>query len=144
MSTDRTLRDLADLEAIRDLARRYAHYVWQNELEALADLFAEDGSMDPGTRPPIVGRAALLAGFREMLTAGSTFLPFIQQHVVDLDGDAARGTCYIDLRAEVAGESMIGAGWYDDRYVRTANGWRFQTRKITLRFFAPLRDGWVK
>jgi len=144
MSADRTLRDLADLEAIRDLARRYAHYVWQNELEALADLFAEDGSMDPGTRPPIVGRVALLAGFREMLTAGSTFLPFIQQHVVDLDGDAARGTCYIDLRAEVNGESMIGAGWYDDRYVRTASGWRFQTRKITLRFFAPLRDGWAK
>lgn len=144
MSADRTLRDLADLEAIRDLARRYAHYVWQNELEALAELFAEDGSMDPGTRPPIVGRAALLAGFREMLTAGSTFLPFIQQHVVDLDGDAARGTCYIDLRAEVDGESMIGAGWYDDRYVRTSEGWRFQTRKITLRFFAPLRDGWAK
>lgn len=144
MSTDRTLRDLADLEAIRDLVRRYAHYVWQNELEALADLFAEDGSMDPGTRPPIVGRAALLAGFREMLTAGSTFLPFIQQHVVDLDGDTARGTCYIDLRAEVNGESMIGAGWYDDRYVRTADGWRFQTRKITLRFFAPLHDGWAK
>jgi ketosteroid isomerase-like protein len=144
MSTDRTLRDLADLEAIRDLARRYAHYVWQNELEALADLFAEDGSMDPGTRPPIVGRAALLAGFREMLTAGSTFLPFIQQHVVDLDGDGARGTCYIDLRAEVNGDSMIGAGWYDDRYVRTAAGWRFQSRKITLRFFVPLRDGWAK
>ena len=143
MSTDRTLRDLADLEAIRDLARRYAHYVWQNELEALADLFAENGSMDPGTRPPIVGRAALLAGFREMLTAGSTFLPFIQQHVVDLDGDDAIGTCYIDLRAQVNGESMIGAGWYDDRYVRTPAGWRFQTRKITLRFFAPLRDGWA-
>ncbi len=144
MSADRTLRDLADLEAIRDLARRYAHYVWQNDLEALADLFAEDGSMDPGTRPPIVGRAALLAGFREMLTAGSTFLPFIQQHVVDLDGDTATGACYIDLRAEVNGESMIGAGWYDDRYVRTADGWRFQTRKITLRFFAPLREGWAK
>jgi ketosteroid isomerase-like protein len=143
MSADRTLRDLADLEAIRDLARRYAHYVWQNDLEALADLFAEDGSMDPGTRPPIVGRAALLSGFREMLTAGSTFLPFIQQHVVDLDGDDATGTCYIDLRAQVNGESMIGAGWYDDRYVRTAAGWRFQTRKITLRFFAPLRDGWA-
>jgi ketosteroid isomerase-like protein len=144
MSADRTLRALADLEAIRDLARRYAHHVWQGELEALADLFAEDGSMDPGTRPPIVGRAALLAGFREMLTAGSTFLPFVQQHVVDLDGDAARGTCYIDLRAEVNGESMIGAGWYDDRYVRTPDGWRFRSRKITLRFFAPLRDGWAK
>ena len=135
---------LADLEAIRDLARRYAHYVWQGDLEALTNLFAEDGEMDPGTRPPIRGRAALLAGFREMLTAGSVFLPFVQQHVGSLAGDAATGTCYVDLRGEVDGRSMIGAGWYDDRYVRTAAGWRFQSRKITLRFVVPLAEGWAK
>jgi ketosteroid isomerase-like protein len=143
-ATDPLVRALADAEAIRDLARRYAHYVWQGELEALTDLFAEDGEMDPGTRPPIRGRAALLAGFREMLTVGDVFLPFVQQHVVDLAGDVANGTCYIDLRAEVRGASMIGAGWYADRYVRTPAGWRFQARKIELRFFVPLSAGWVK
>lgn len=135
---------LEDVEAIRDLARRYAHHVWQNEVEKLAGLFAEDGEMDPGTRPPIRGRAALDTGFREMLTTGSVFLPFVQQHVVDVAGDTATGTCYIDLRAEVGGKSMIGAGWYDDRYVRTADGWRIQSRKLTLRFFVPLDEGWAK
>ncbi len=139
-----SITDLADLEGIRDLARRYAHYVWQNDVDALTALFAEDGEMDPGTRPPIRGHAALLAGFREMLTAGDTFLPFVQQHVVTLAGETATGTCYIDLRAEVGGKSMIGAGWYDDRYVRTAEGWRFQARTISLRFFVPLADGWAK
>lgn len=139
-----TLRALADVEAIRDLARRYAHHVWQNEIDDLAGLFAEDGEMDPGTRPPIRGRAALHAGFREMLTAGSVFLPFVQQHVVDLAGDQASGTCYVDLRGVVDGKSMIGAGWYDDRYVRTPDGWRFLSRKITLRFFVPLADGWSR
>ena len=64
--------------------------------------------------------------------------------MVDLAGDLASGTCYIDLRAEVDGTSMIGAGWYADRYVRTAEGWRFQSRRIELRFFVPLRDGWAK
>ena len=44
-------RTLADADAIRDLARRYAHHVWQNELEALAGLFTEDGEMDPGIAP---------------------------------------------------------------------------------------------
>lgn len=142
-TTDAVVHALADTEAIRDLARRYAHYVWQNELEALANLFAEDGEMDPGTRPPIRGRHALLAGFREMLTVGDVFLPFVQQHIVELAGDTATGTCYIDLRAEVQGQSMIGAGWYADRYVRMAEGWRFQSRKITLRFFVPLHNGWI-
>ena len=135
---------LDDLEAIRDLARRYAHHVWQNEVEMLAGLFTEDGEMDPGIRPAIRGRAALDAGFRDMLTTGSVFLPFVQQHVVDLAGDTATGTCYIDLRAEVDGKSMIGAGWYADRYVRTPDGWRIQSRKLTLRFFVPLEEGWAK
>ena len=145
MSTaaDVIILELADLEGIRDLARRYAHYVWQNDVDAVVNIFAEDGEMDPGTRPPIRGRAALLAGFREMLGVGSTFLPFVQQHVVSLTGDTATGTCYVDLRAEVDGKSMIGAGWYDDRYVRTAEGWRIQSRRIQLRFFVPLSDGWA-
>ena len=141
---DAAVRALVDCDEIRDLARRYAHHVWQNELESLAALFAEDGEMDPGTRPPIRGRSALLAAFREMLTTGSVFLPFVQQHVVDVDGDTATGTCYIDLRAEVEGKSMIGAGWYSDRYARTTEGWRIQSRKLTLRFFVPLADGWAK
>jgi hypothetical protein len=141
---DRALRDLLDAEAIRDLARRYAHYVWRNELDALVALFSEDGEMDPGTRPAIRGRSALLAGFREMLTTGSVFRPFVQQHVVDLTGDEATGACYIDLRADVAGTSMIGAGWYDDRYVRTPEGWRIRSRRLELTFFAPLQEGWTK
>jgi ketosteroid isomerase-like protein len=142
--SDDQLRALADRDAIRDLARRYAHHVWQNELDALVALFAEDGEMDPGTRPPIRGRAALAEGFRQMVGGASVFMPFVQQHVVDLDGDRATGTCYVDLRADVEGKSMIGAGWYEDRYVRTADGWRFAARKIVLNFFVPLNDGWVK
>jgi ketosteroid isomerase-like protein len=142
--SDDLLRALVDRDAIRDLARRYAHYVWQNDLDALVALFAEDGEMDPGIRPPIRGRAALAEGFRQMLMGGSVFRPFVQQHVVDLDGDQATGACYVDLRADVEGKSMIGAGWYDDRYVRTADGWRFGYRKIVLSFFVPLSEGWVK
>ena len=144
MPIDDELRALLDRDAIRDLARRYAHYVWQNDLEALVALFAEDGEMDPGTRPPIRGRVALAEGFREMLGGAARFMPFVQQHVVAVDGDRATGTCYVDLRAEVESKSMIGAGWYDDRYVRTPAGWRFAYRRIVLRFFVPLAEGWVK
>ena len=144
MPTAAELRGLLDRDAIRDLARRYAHCVWQNDLDGLVALFAEDGEMDPGTRPPIRGRAALAEGFREMLGGPGRFMPFVQQHVVDVDGDRATGTCYVDLRAEIEQKSMIGAGWYEDRYVRTAEGWRFAARKIVLGFFVPLSEGWVK
>jgi ketosteroid isomerase-like protein len=141
---DHAVRDLVDAEAIRDLARRYAHYVWRNDVTALVALFSDDGEMDPGTRQPLRGRAALLEGFERMLTNGSIFRPFVQQHVVDLAGDEATGACYIDLRADVDGTSMIGAGWYDDRYVRTPAGWRIRSRRLELSFFAPLAEGWTK
>jgi ketosteroid isomerase-like protein len=143
-TSERTLRDLADAEAIRDLARRYAHYVWQSDVERLVELFTEDAEMDPAVRPVIRGHESLRAGFREMLLGGSRFWPFVQQHVVDLAGDQASGTCYIDLRALVEGKSMIGAGWYDDRYARTAQGWRIRSRRVVLRFFVPMAqtDRW--
>ena len=44
------VRELADGEAIRDLARRYAHYVWQKDVAAAIELFTEDGEMDTGDR----------------------------------------------------------------------------------------------
>jgi ketosteroid isomerase-like protein len=138
-----TVLELADLEAIRDLARRYAHYVWQNDVPSVVELFTDDGEMDPGVRPAIKGKHNLLGAFEQMLLAGSQFRPFIQQHVVELDGDAATGFCYIDLRAAVAGQSMVGGGWYEDRYARTADGWRFRSRKVVLKFFAPLSEGWA-
>jgi ketosteroid isomerase-like protein len=141
---ERTVRDLADLEAIRDLARRYAHCVWQNDVEGVVALFSDDGEMDPGVREPIRGKASLRPAFEQMLLGAGSFRPFIGQHVVDLAGDSATGTCYIDLRAVVAGQSMIGGGWYEDRYVRTADGWRFRSRKVVLSFFGPLSEGWAK
>jgi len=62
MDADATLRALADESAIRDLARRYAHCVWQGDAEGAAALFAEDAVMDTGDRPPLAGRAAIWSG----------------------------------------------------------------------------------
>ena len=49
------LQRLLDLEAIRDLARRYAHCIWRKDADGAAALFADDGAMDTGDRPPLVG-----------------------------------------------------------------------------------------
>ncbi|MFN8545730.1 MAG: nuclear transport factor 2 family protein [Candidatus Binatia bacterium] len=140
---DPILRTLADTEAIRDLARRYAHHVWRKDVAGAVGLFAEDGEMDTGDRPPIRGRAALLAAYENMIT-GPTLLPFVHNHVVELGGDVATGTCYLDLRAAMDGRSMIGAGWYDDRYVRTGDGWKFQSRRLTLSWLVPITEGWAE
>ena len=143
-SSEATLRRLADLEAIRDLARRYAHCVWQRDAEGAIALFCDDAEMDTGDRPPIRGRAALLETYRKVF-ADADFLPYVHNHVIELgaDGETATGTCYLDLRTTLGEESMIGSGYYEDVYVRIGDVWRFQCRKLNMRFLVPLRDGWA-
>ena len=138
-----TVRMLADKEAIRDLARLYAHHVWERDIAAVVDLFAEDGEMDTSLEAPIRGRAALLEAFQR-LVGNADFQPFVHNHVIDLNGDTASGTCYVDLRATQEGRSMIGSGVYHDRYVRTAEGWKIQSRGLELRFLVPLDEGWAE
>ena len=139
------LRDLVDKEAIRDLARRYAHHVWQLEVDALVDLFAEDGEMDTSLEEPIRGREALREAFQRLVEDNQADLqPFVHNHVIELDGDRARGTAYVDLRSVLDGRSMLGSGYYRDHYVRQEEGWKFQSRSLVLRFFVPHLDGWAE
>jgi len=137
------VRDLADREAIRDLARRYAHHVWRNEVSQAIDLFTEDGEMDTGDAPVLRGRAALLEAYGGML-GDSEFHPFVHNHIVELSGDEAKGTCYLDLRASMEGRSMIGSGYYDDRYARVDGAWKFRSRKLTMCYLVPITQGWVE
>ena len=130
-SIEAVIRELADLEAIRNLARRYAHCVWQRDALGAADLFTEDAVMDTGDRAALVGRATILETYLQMFDA-SVFRPFVHNHVIDLDGDRATGTCYLDLHAIIDGKRMRGMGYYEDVYVRTADGWKFQRRSLNM------------
>ena len=141
-SIEATVRELANREAIRDLARRYAHCVWQKDTRAAVDLFTEDGEMDLGDRPVIKGRDALRAAYERMLV--DTLQPFVHNHVIDLHGESATGTCYLDLRGVVDGKRMIGIGHYDDRYARVGEQWKFRSRKLTMRYFVPVGESPAK
>jgi len=136
------LQEIADREAIRDLACRYAHHVWQKQGAAAAELFTEDGEMDTGEPPVLRGRAALLEAYERMLGDGQ-FQPFVSNHVISLAGDEASGTCYLDLRSTSDGRSMIGSGYYHDRYQRVDGEWKFRSRRLHLSWLVPLDEGWV-
>ena len=132
------LRELADKEAIRDLARYYAHIVWQRDVPAIAELFTEDAQVDTPELPTISGRQAILESYQKMLGTDE-FHPFVHNHVVELDGDVATGTCYLDLRATIDGKELISSGVYDDRYERVDGTWKFAYRKVTMFTLASLR-----
>lgn len=142
-SLETRVQEMLDREAIRDLPRRYCHYVWKKDVTAIVGLFTDDGEFDAGrAQPAAKGTQALLKAYRQGLDELDPH-PFIHNHVIELDGERATGTCYLDLRATQNGRSLIAAGHYDDVYVKVDGRWKFRSRTFHAHFFGPLADGWA-
>ena len=141
---EKAIQRLADLEAIRDLARRYAHFVWQEQPLNAVELFAVDGVMDMGEDGAIEGRDNLRAVYSDKIGGEMMLHPFVHNHVIELDGDEASGTCYLDLRCTREDQSLMGSGYYNDRYVREEGEWKFKSRKLNMCYLVPPTEGWQR
>jgi hypothetical protein len=124
-----------DVEALRALAIRYAHYVDQHRTGELGEVFADDAVWDATATGfgRHVGLDAILSlmGRAEGHVAASSHC--VVNHLVDrIDGDEAQGALYM------FGESRLQDGTVRsftslvlDRYVRTEHGWRIRERVMT-------------
>jgi len=117
-----TDRDRAE---IQELVTRYARALSACSAEEYADLFAPGtGSFASGVRGDIVGRDKLIA------------LVQSEPHCATTSPGRSPGTIGPTVVVEssaagVTGRANLGnAGHYDDVYVKTAKGWRFQSRNV--------------
>src|SRR5690349_9324256 len=80
------LWELAAREQIRETVARYAHLVDRGRIDALVLLFAEDGTLEAGDRPPARGRAAIRAFFADTAAqlASASTRRLIRHHVSNL------------------------------------------------------------
>jgi hypothetical protein len=122
---NKALRELLDRDAIRELAVRYCHCMWQHDI-AVVSLFSPDGRF--GAKQ---GREALERFYAGVFAGSSTPHPFAGNHVIDFDGpDHATGTCYNDLRIDRGGHALV-IGYWKDEYVRVGGAWKFKSRDFT-------------
>jgi ketosteroid isomerase-like protein len=145
-SIEQKVQELADREEIKELTAKYCWHVARGEGEAVAKLFTDDGVLDvvqPDFKAPR-GMEELLKFFRASVREPEIAVPFIHNHIIELSGDEAHGTCTIDARFIRNGESVIAAGWYNDKYRRVGGKWLFVERKITFHHVVPLRKGWAE
>jgi len=124
------LAGLLDREAIRDLPLRYCDCIWRDDLRGVLDLFAPDGAFiikNSGGETAARGQEEL-----ERFYSGGTEhdpRPYIHNHVVELLGaDRASGRCYLDLRSAKNNMEWLGAGFYEDDYVKLGDSWKFASR----------------
>ena len=136
---------LEDRFAILDVIGRYSQAWDAKDADAYAGCFAEDGIVEvytPAREEPVqrhVGRAAIHAWAHRRLTGGlaSVRTRHHQTGVVflDLTPEAARTRSTLletHVRPEDRAPRPMFTGVYQDRWRKTAEGWRLTLREVRL------------
>jgi ketosteroid isomerase-like protein len=128
------LRALWDKQEITEICYRYGLAIDRRDWAALAALFTPDADAFYLDMPPARGYQAIEDTCRTALTPLSATQHLISNVVVRLDGDRAECSCYLQaqhVRAGTAGgDNFIIAGRYDDKLLRTPDGWRIRERRL--------------
>ena len=119
-----------DLVEIAQLLARYAVTITKGDIEGLLSVFTPDGTYSA------FGDTYPLAEFPALVAAAPKGLFLTGTAVVEVSGDTG-GTgdtatgiqplCFVDQSTH---EMRIG--YYNDTYLRTAEGWRLRTRAMTF------------
>jgi ketosteroid isomerase-like protein len=140
----RRVRRLEDIEAIRTLRNQYHSAINDGRYADIAAMFTPDAVVELGYLARYEGAAAIDKGFRGMGERERFFIKqFIHSHSVEVDGDRATGTSYLEARYGRHGVSYLVSGRYDDVYVRVDGNWLFQAMIAELYYTVPAGVGWM-
>jgi ketosteroid isomerase-like protein len=153
-SLEKRIRVLEDIEEIRKLKARYAAACDINaepgsvySAREIASLFTEDAVFDPGVMGKVVrGRKAI----QEVFTGSTHWMSFavhlVNNPIIDVDGDRAKGTWYLFQAATfIKGDRAVwGSGRYDEEYARVDGQWKISSWKLTSFFWTPFDEGWAR
>ncbi len=128
-----------DRVEIRNLYNRYNHYIdnVKDNGHAFAGIFTEDGVFETniavGTRTGTEELAALAREVGSSTQVSPNHL--VWNIVIDPSPEGAVGSAYygVTVRPHEEGQAATATAWgvYNDRLVKTADGWKFKYRKYT-------------
>ena len=125
---------LEDREAIRELLARYCFLLDGYHLAEFAALFTADGewiSRNGSAKGP-ADIERLLRGMVPEPAPGKRRKHFTTNVIIDLAGDSATVVSnFLVVRDSDAGPVIAVAGTYDDIVVRTGEGWKFKSRRLS-------------
>lgn len=134
---------LQDIEDIRALKHRYAQEAniingKSGNLPAFAALFAEDATFDVGMGTA-TGPAEIEAMMKGLTTQWRTAMHYMLNPQITVKGDRAEGTIYglFAFTTEDNPTPIWLSNIYTDSFVRTPQGWRFQSLRIENTFADP-------
>jgi len=139
------LQRIADELAIRAVGAAYADACNRLCPEDVAASFAPDGTMGRAGGP-VVPAEKLLKNYRNVLGSCAFLFQTLHSAVIVIDGDRAKARWWFAeiLRRQGEDDWRMNLGLYDDEMVRLDGGWRFASRRFTLRkslSLGPQGDG---
>jgi hypothetical protein len=122
----------ADILELQQLLARFAVGMTRTDIDAVLAVFTPDGYYSA------FGEKYTLADFPALAQAAPKGLFMTGMPQLEITGDTATGyqpLCFVDQS-----NHDMRLGWYTDTYLRTADGWRLQTRTMTFLRRSGSRD----
>lgn len=124
---------VADRLDIHELLARHNHAIDSGDAGAWAATFTTDGTFNSGGRT-LAGTEALKAFAADFATRLPGSRHWIDNLVVEGEGDEATARCYLQLLKTGGGEpvALVATARYEDTLRRIAGVWRFASRTVVL------------
>jgi hypothetical protein len=118
--------DLAVVEEIKQLKYRYLRTLDLKQWDEFEQCFVAEVTGDYGEGLAFEDRDALVGYMRENLGPALVTMHQCHHPEITVDGDTATGRWYLEDKviSEEYRFVLEGAAFYEDRYVRTPDGWR--------------------
>ncbi len=116
------------VEEIKQLKYRYLRTLDLKQWDDFAEVFVPEATGDYGEGLAFGSRDELVAFMRDSLGPQMVTLHQCHHPEICVDGDRATGTWYLEDKVLMPEHRLVleGAAFYEDRYVRTAGGWRIE------------------
>lgn len=144
---------LEDANAIKRLQRAYGYYVDRGLWDQVADLFADDGTLEIGLDGVYAGKARVreylyaLGDGHQGLVEGqlNEHMQVMPVITVAPDGKTAKGRWRAIIMAGKLGEDAFwGEGPYENEYVKDNGVWKIEKLHWYDSMFVPYATGWLK
>lgn len=144
---------LEDVSEIERLQRAYGYYLDAAQWDQMADLFADDGSIEIGLDGVYRGKERVrqylhaLGHGHNGLSYGELNTHMIVQPVIDVaaDGRTAKGRWRALIMTGTYGKSADwGEGPYENDYVKQNGVWKIEKVHWYQTFMVPYRGGWAQ
>lgn len=147
------LQRLEDIENINKLQRAYGYYVDKGQWTQVADLFADQSSVEIAARGVYLGKKGAerlflqaFGGGKDGLAQGRLFNHFMLQGIVtpSADGRTAKGRwrAFVQV-AQYQQSATWSEGVYENEYVKEAGVWKFNKMKFWPTYYTPFESGWA-